>query len=286
MQAVVVQHAKVGRTRVTESNNIKIKTLRKAEGSFEDKYLRIDLRKFHLLMRQKIEIHVLIIAGLSRLCRSRVFVLLAIYIPMKSIVPKPLWFVPIAALALLGAGCFSPAPEAPPTVAPTPVKPAPSAPTPSEPTPSEPAPSTPSGYELPEIDATWQTYTNNALGFSFPVPGSIRTGMGDEYRFESDAKMKDGCYFDEQTDAGTEKRVAIDGRNSVHECDGSRRRQPILHVSVCDQVWFFIRASIFTKRAVNGDNYDEPACRGKIVFLSAVASSSCRPTLKRISIKS
>ena len=215
VQAVVVQHAKVGRTRVTESNNIKIKTLRKAEGSFEDKYLRIDLRKFHLLMRQKIEIHVLIIAGLSRLCRSRVFVLLAIYIPMKSIVPKPLWFVPIAALALLGAGCFSPAPEAPPTVAPTPVKPAPSAPTPSEPTPSEPAPSTPSGYELPEIDATWQTYTNNALGFSFPVPGSIRTGMGDEYRFESDAKMKDGCYFDEQTDAGTEKRVAIDGRNSV-----------------------------------------------------------------------
>ncbi|MEK7473562.1 MAG: hypothetical protein AAB668_02450 [Patescibacteria group bacterium] len=188
---------------------------------------------------------------------------------MKSIVPKPLWFVPIAALALLGAGCFSPAPEAPPTVAPTPVKPAPSAPTPSEPTPSEPAPSTPSGYELPEIDATWQTYTNNALGFSFQYPTKGRYAPEWEMSIvsESDAKMKDGCYFDEQTDAGTEKRVAIDGRefcrtNAMDPAAGSR----YYTYQYATKFGSSYALLSFTKRAVNGDNYDEPACRGKIVF--------------------
>lgn len=195
---------------------------------------------------------------------------------MKSIVPKPFWLVPLVTLALFGAGCLSP--EAEPTPAPAPVptpeQPTPSAPAPSAPTssdsaPAEPTPSAPSGYELPEIDATWQTYTNKALGFSFRYPTKSRYAPEWEMKIarEGDASMQDGCYVDEQTDSGTEKRVMINGREfcRTHAVDpAAGSRYYTYHYATKFGSSYAILS--FTKRAVNGDNYEEPACHGKIVF--------------------
>lgn len=133
---------------------------------------------------------------------------------MTTIVPRPLWIAPLAALALLGAGCFSPdpAPTAPPATPPvtgsptTPTTP-PSTPPPTsggettEPTttvPTSTAPNAPAAPTSPlaPIDATWKTYTNASLKFSFQYPtrGRYAPTWGVTFVKTDDAKMQDGCY--------------------------------------------------------------------------------------------
>jgi hypothetical protein len=201
---------------------------------------------------------------------------------MKSIVPKPLWFVPIAALALLGAGCFSPEPEASPTPAPTPEKPAPSAPspsapTPSEPDPSEPTPSAPSGYELPEIDATWQTYTNTSLGFSFqyPTKGRYAPTWGVTFVKTDDAKMQDGCYQGDanpRQNAGTlfvgDKKFCV----TRYEDAGAGQRGMTDFYAVEHKGTIVLIA--FSKQFANGDNFEDESCHGKLVIASG---NTCTP---------
>lgn len=204
---------------------------------------------------------------------------------MKSIVPKPLWVVPIAALALLGAGCFSPEPEAPPT--PTPVNPAPSAPTPSaptpsepvpsEPAPSEPTPSTPSGYELPEIDATWQTYTNASLGFSFryPTKGRYAPTWGVTFVKTDDPKMQGGCYQGDanpRQNAGTllvgDKQFCV----TRYEDAGAGQRGMTDFYAVEHKGTIVLIS--FSKQFSNGDNFEDESCHGQLVISSG---TTCTP---------
>ncbi|MCR4256514.1 MAG: hypothetical protein NUW08_02305 [Candidatus Uhrbacteria bacterium] len=203
---------------------------------------------------------------------------------MKSIVPKPLWFVPIAALALLGAGCFSPAPEAPPMVAPTPVKPAPSAPTPSEPAPSEPSATSPTPNEptvptspLAPIDDTWKTYTNGSLTFSFryPTRGRYAPTWGVTFVKTDDAKMQDGCYQGDanpRQNAGTlfvgDKKFCV----TRYEDAGAGQRGLTDFYAVEQKGTIVLIA--FSKQFANGDNFEDESCHGKLVVASG---TSCTP---------
>lgn len=84
---------------------------------------------------------------------------------------------------------------------------------------------------------------------------------------EGDVRMKEGCFFNEQTDPGTEKRMTIHDREfcrtlAIDPAAGSRYYT--YHYSTKFGSSYAIIS--FTKRAVVGDNYEDPACRGKIVF--------------------
>ncbi len=112
-------------------------------------------------------------------------------------------------------------------------------------------------------------YANKALGFTFRYPTKGRYAPEWEMSIvrEDDARMKEGCFFDEQTDPGTEKRMTINGREfcRTHAVDpAAGSRYYTYHYATKFGSSYAILS--FTKRAVNGDNYEEPACHGKIVF--------------------
>ena len=122
---------------------------------------------------------------------------------IRTLYMNPKFLLLPVALALVGAGCFSAEP-AQPAVPQEPVKkPAvvtPPAPTPSQPTPT-PAPTPTStapvpSSVLPVIDATWKTYANAALKFSFqyPTKGSYAPTWGVNILKTTDAKLEAGCY--------------------------------------------------------------------------------------------
>jgi hypothetical protein len=145
---------------------------------------------------------------------------------MKSIIPKPLWLVPLAALALFGAGCFSSAPEAPSPTQPTPTPTAAPTPAPRDVAPvgdvSIPAdevpadePAMPSIVDLPEVDDTWQTYTNKAETFSFQWPTKGR--LAPTWEMSLPSKLEDGCYLspDFETPLAT-KRLKVGDQSFCH----------------------------------------------------------------------
>lgn len=75
----------------------------------------------------------------------------------------------------------------------------------------------PSGVrELPAatgVDATWETYTNDAIGFTFQAPTRGRYAPTWEVTFlaEGDARIQDGCFVDAQNESRTADRFSVDG---------------------------------------------------------------------------
>jgi hypothetical protein len=134
--------------------------------------------------------------------------------PMKRLL------IPLLSLTILGAGCAA----APATPAPEP------APTPTTETPSayEPQPDlsdiTEDGEEPKELtpattDATWRTYTNAALDFSFMWPTKGRYAPEWEVRVfaATDTEVADGgCYHVQGANQDTERFAKVGSQEFCH----------------------------------------------------------------------
>lgn len=149
---------------------------------------------------------------------------------MNNIVPRSFWIAPLAALALFGAGCFQPeaAPAATPPAANVPAVQVPAKPVVPAEVPTTPivVPTTPSGYKLPEIDASWLTYTDRAETYSFmyPTKGKYAPAWSAKIIAENDPAYKDGCYFDtyspEQPSRKPVTKITLNGVEFCHESLG------------------------------------------------------------------
>lgn len=193
---------------------------------------------------------------------------------MNTIVPRSMWLVPLATLALFGAGCFSsdPAPVAPPATPPTnqvPSQPStPTQPNPTTPTPTPtPAPNQPSGpVTLPTIDATWKTYTNKAETFSFQWPTKGR--LAPTWEVSLPSKLDNGCFkmadFGEPIET---KRLTVGSQEFCHtsyrDAGMSQRYFSDYYATVMNGQNVVIG---FEKHLVVGDVIGDGACKGMLVL--------------------
>lgn len=213
---------------------------------------------------------------------------------MNTIVPRSLWIAPLAALALLGAGCFSPdpapAPVTPPATPPvtgsptTPTTPPTTPPVTSggettEPTttvPTSTAPTAPTGPLAP-IDATWKTYTNASLKFSFQYPtrGRYAPTWGVTFVKTDDAKMQDGCYQGAGSPRQNTGTLFVgDKKFCVTRYEEGAAGQRYLTDYYATEHKGTIVLITFSKQFTNGDNFEDEACHGKLVVASG---NTCTP---------
>lgn len=213
---------------------------------------------------------------------------------MNTIVPRSLWIAPLAALALLGAGCFSSEPT--PTPSPTtptvpPVTGSPTSPTtpttppvtsggettqPTTTSPTSTAPTAPTGPLAP-IDDTWKTYTNGSLEFSFQYPtrGRYAPTWGVTFVKTDDAQMKDGCY---QSDANPRQNAGTLFVDDMKFCvtryeDAGAGQRGLTDFYAVEHKGTIVLIA-FSKQFTNGDNFEDESCHGKLVVASG---ATCVP---------
>ncbi len=173
---------------------------------------------------------------------------------MKFLSRSSFWITTLAFVVLSGAGCAS-------APVPAPV-PASSAETPAV-TPSP----------LPVIDATWKTYTNGALGFSFryPTRGTYAPTWKMILPGKNDPKITNGCYSSVESIPNGEapRNLTIDGVTFCHTRAGDGFTG---HIGYEDNYLVQLNGQwvlfSFEKTVTNGSMYDAeqyPACQGKYV---------------------
>ena len=197
-------------------------------------------------------------------------------------------FAATSAIALLGAGCAAPVPapidEAKPVPSVSePVKTPETSIVPTE-TPAEPATSSAPAEsskdrtsELPVIDATWKTYTNSALKFSFQWPTRGRYAPEWDvsvYRPE-DARLVGNCSKPEAAERLPNGSLTVGDAVFcvVHEVDAGAGQRVFIDTYTAPRAEYIIKVR-FMKRLANGDLFDDPACKGKAVIS---AGTSCIP---------
>ena len=179
-----------------------------------------------------------------------------------------MWLVPLATLALFGAGCFSsdPAPATPSITPPTNQAPTPTPSQPAEPAPT-PTPSQPSvPVTLPSIDATWKVYTNKAETFSFQWPTKGRLAPTWEVTLPS--KLDNGCFKMENMGEPFEtKRLTVGSQEFCHtsyaDAGMSQRYFSDYYATVVNGQNVVIA---FEKHLVVGDVIGDGACKGMLVL--------------------
>ena len=129
---------------------------------------------------------------------------------------------------------------------------------------------------LPEIDKTWQTYTNKSLGFSFqwPTRGRYAPEWTVTFIQKDDQALKDGCYGEGQfAERKARTKQTIDG---VEFCRVYLRYQGAGQVYFTDYLLGKIDGPniliTFTKHLSNGSLIDDTTCRGELILPGSTCS--------------
>lgn len=178
----------------------------------------------------------------------------------------------MALVALTGAGCEpAPIPAAP---APSPAAETPSQP--SVPAPSAEAPAvTPS--PLPVIDATWKTYTNSSLGFSFqyPTKGTYAPTWGVTFLKTNDPKLVKGCYQGEGNPRQNQGELLVgDSTFCVTRYEDAAAGQRYFTDHYVSGRSGSVILISFSKHLTVGDNFEDVRCHGQLVLATG---TSCTP---------
>lgn len=194
-------------------------------------------------------------------------------------------------LALLGAGCGSSTPvvETKPIIPPATVVPA--KPVDSKPADTTtPPPVTPpisdtslspdrvvDPKELPIIDASWKTYSNTALNFSFqyPTKGRYAPEWTVEMMQSTDARLNGGCINPGANGRAANSSLVVGDSTfcvvrAVDAGAGQRFYTDSYTVPRSERIVLIT----FTKRLANGDMFEDVACHGKTVISSG---TTCIP---------
>jgi len=190
---------------------------------------------------------------------------------------KSLLLSTLALLSLAGGGCLFSEP-AQPSVPQEPTKP-PAVVTPPTNTPSEPAPtpSTPTTPVLPVIDATWKTYTNAALKFSFqyPTKGTYAPTWGVSILKTTDPKLEGGCYQGDGNPRQNKGTLQVGDTTfcvtRYEDAGAGQRYETDYYAATVNGAVVLIT---FSKHLSVGDNFEDPACHGQLVV---AVGTSCKP---------
>jgi hypothetical protein len=133
--------------------------------------------------------------------------------------------------------------------------------------------------ELSPIDDTWNTYENEATGFTFLWPTRGRYAPEWEVSFiaDDDSRTSEGCLFDDNRHNRTRDilNIAVDGIELCHTRFVEGAAGSIYYI---DYYLGELKGTnvlfTFTKRLANGDNFENESCHGKTVL---AMGDSCVP---------
>jgi len=193
---------------------------------------------------------------------------------------RSLFLSTLALIALAGAGCASAEPTQP-SQPQEPTKPVGTITNPSNPaTPSNPTttPTTSStASPLPTIDATWKTYSNNVLKFSFQYPtiGTYAPTWGVNILKPNDAKLLEGCYQGDANPRQNKGELQVGDTTfcvtRYEDAGAGQRYETDYYVGGLNGSVVLLT---FSKHLTVGDNFDDPACHGQLVVSSG---TTCKP---------